>query len=145
MRGTSWRRRVGALVLAGGGALVLSGCASADTEVQTTAATAAASATSWFLSSGGTATPTTEPPYIQLSPSIPRPGEFTVPRPVPYGVAPDTSPPPDPCNGATSPRRINPGAVAGAGSATVSWPADNRTEGLGHRPHAVRQPAATRG
>jgi hypothetical protein len=143
MRGTSWRRRAGALLLAGGGALVLTGCGPGDAEVQTTAATAAASAGSWFLSSGGTATPTTEPPFIQLAPSIPRPGEFTVPRPVPYGVAPDTSPPADPCNGATSPRRINPGAVAGAGSATVSWQADNRAEVLGYRVQAVSQTLVT--
>src|SRR3954471_11385440 len=93
MRGTSWRRRAGALLLAGGGALVLTGCGPGDADVQTTAATAAASAGSWFLSSGGTATPTTEPPFIQLAPSIPRPGEFSVPRPVPYsGSAAESSP-----------------------------------------------------
>src|SRR3954471_13027005 len=143
MRGTSWRRRAGALLLAGGGALVLTGCGPGDADVQTTAATAAASAGSWFLSSGGTATPTTEPPFVQLAPSIPRPGEFTVPRPVPYGVAPDTSPPADPCNGATTPRRINPGAVAGAGSATVSWAAGKPTEVLGYRLQAVSQTLVT--
>jgi hypothetical protein len=138
MRGTSWRR-AGALVLAGAGALVLTGCGLGDTDVQTTAATAAAPGSSWFLSSGGTATPTTEPPLIQIGPTIPRPGEFTVPRPVPYGVSPVTSPPPDPCNGASTPRRIVPGAVAGAGSATVSWQADNRSEVLGYRVQAVTQ------
>jgi hypothetical protein len=143
MRGTSGRRRAAAAVLAGAGALLLTGCGPGDTVVETTAATAAAPGTSWFLSSGGTAAPTTEPPFIQIAPTIPRPGEFTVPRPVPYGVAPVTKPPADPCNGATSPRRIVPGAVAGAGSATVSWPADNRAEVLGYRVQAVTQSLVT--
>jgi Fibronectin type III domain len=139
MRGTSWRWRAGALVLAGTGALALTGCGLGDTDVQTTAATAAAPGTSWFLSSGGTAAPTTEPPFIQIGPTIPRPGEFTVPRPVPYGVAPRTTPRSMPCVSTGSPRQVVPGAVAGAGSATVSWQADDRAEVLGYRVQAVSQ------
>ena len=126
MRGTSGRRRAGAAVLAGAGALLLTGCGPGDTVVETTAATAAAPGTSWFLSSGGTAAPTTEPPFIQIAPTIPRPGEFTVPRPVPYGVAPVTKPPADPCNGATSPRRMSRSTQSTSVSVEMSCSAANR-------------------
>jgi hypothetical protein len=85
----------------------------------------------------------TAPATIAMTPEIPRPGTFTVPRPVPHGVLPTYVPRPAACGGFTSPKQMTPGAVAGVGSATVSWQADNRTEVVGYRVQAVDQVLVT--
>ena len=47
---------------------------------------------------------------------------------------------PDPCGGGgTTPRRMVPGVVPGAGAATLDWMSDNRPEVLGYRVQAVSQ------
>jgi hypothetical protein len=146
MRGSTWRRTCG-LLLAGTAVLAVTGCTLGDTPVQTAAATGTAPATSWFYDSGTVLGPTPATPrpptVIGLTPVIPRPGTFTIPRPVPYGAIPTYSPPPAPCGGSGSPRRITPGAVPGVGSAIVSWPADNRAEVVGYRVQAVTQVLVT--
>lgn len=58
---------------------------------------------------------------------------------VAVGESPELTVPPAPCGGHTSPRRVSPGAVAGPGSATVSWQAGGRAEVLGYRVSAVSQ------
>jgi hypothetical protein len=146
MRGNTWRR-TGGLLLAGAAVVGVSGCALEDTPVRTAAATGSAPATSWFLDSGGSAaTPSTvptAPTTVGLAPVIPRPGTFTVPRPVPHGELPTYVPRPEPCGGYTTPQHITPGAVAGVGSATISWQADNRAEVVGYRVQAVDQMLVT--
>jgi hypothetical protein len=72
-------------------------------------------------------------------PQPPRPVGVTVPVDTAYGVVPDYTPRPDPCGASTSPRRITPNAVAGPGSATVTWLADAREEVLSYRVSAVSQ------
>jgi hypothetical protein len=133
------RRWRGLLVVAAATASV-TGCATSSGEVQVAAATRSAAAPTWFLDSGGVvpALPTV-PTTVGLSPVIPRPGEFSVPRPAPYGVPAETEPPPAVCGGYASPVRINPGAVPGPGTATISWQADGRPEVVGYRVQAVSQ------
>ena len=72
-------------------------------------------------------------------PQPPRPVGIRPPVDVSYGVVPDYTPRPDPCGSSTAPRRIAPNAVAGAGSATVTWLADAREEVLSYRVSAVSQ------
>jgi hypothetical protein len=72
-------------------------------------------------------------------PQPPRPVGITLPVDTSYGIAPEYTPRPDPCGGSTSPRRITPNAVAGPGSATVTWLADAREEVLSYRVSAVSQ------
>src|SRR4051812_15697438 len=128
------RRRWSALALAVAAA-TLTGCATASADVQVAAATRSAAAQTWFLdSSGGMPVPPPAPTTIGLSPVIPRPGEFAVPRPAPYGVPPVTSPPPAVCGGDASPGPISPGALPGPGRAPISWQAGRRPPGGGHPP-----------
>ena len=72
-------------------------------------------------------------------PQPPRPVGLTLPVDTSYGVVPEYTPRPDPCGSSTTPRRIAPGAVAGPGSATVTWLADSREEVLSYRVSAVSQ------
>ncbi|MFQ1002196.1 hypothetical protein [Modestobacter sp. SSW1-42] len=72
-------------------------------------------------------------------PQPPRPVGITLPVDTSYGVVPEYTPRPDPCGSSTAPRRITPNAVAGAGSATVTWLADSREEVLSYRVSAVSQ------
>ncbi|QXG77681.1 fibronectin type III domain-containing protein [Modestobacter sp. L9-4] len=72
-------------------------------------------------------------------PQPPRPVGITVPVDTSYGVVPRYTPRPDPCGSSTTPRRIVPNAVAGPGSATVTWLADSREEVLSYRVSAVSQ------
>ena len=72
-------------------------------------------------------------------PQPPRPVGITLPVDTSYGVVPEYTPRPDPCGGSGSPRRIVPNAVAGPGSATVTWLADSREEVLSYRVSAVSQ------
>src|SRR4051812_37530266 len=113
------RRRLGLLLAAA--ALSVTGCA-ASTDVDEAAATRTAAPSTWFLDSGGVVPPSVSAPttIVGLSPAIPRPGTFEVPRPAPYGVAPDLEPSPAPCAGYSTPKQVNPGAVPGTGSATVT-------------------------
>ena len=122
----------------------MTGCA-ASTDVEEAAATRAQAPATWFLDSGGVVPPSVSAPTTvdPFSPAIPRPGTFVIPRPVPYGVAPELKPSPAPCGGYSTPRTINPGAVPGTGSATVSWLSDNRAEVTGYRVQAVTQTLVT--
>ena len=72
---------------------------------------------------------------------IPRPQQIEVRvRPgVPYGVMPDTDPPPSSCGGYANPRQIPPGVVPGVASATVSWQADGSAQVQRYRVQAVSQ------
>jgi hypothetical protein len=132
------RRRLGLLLAVA--ALSVTGCA-ASTDVEEAAATRTAAPTTWFLDSGGVVPPSVSAPTTinRFSPAIPRPGRFEVPQPAPYGVAPDLEPSPAPCGGYSTPKQINPGAVPGTGSATLSWLSDNRAEVTGYRVQAVAQ------
>jgi hypothetical protein len=132
------RRRLGLLLAAA--ALSVTGCA-ASTDVEEAAATRTAAPTTWFLDSGGVVPPTVSAPTTinRFSPVIPRPGTFEVPQPAPYGVVPQLEPSPAPCAGYSTPKVINPGAVPGTGSATLTWMADDRAEVTGYRVQAVAQ------
>src|SRR4051794_33429653 len=136
------RRRLGLLLAAA--ALSVTGCA-ASTDVEEAAATRTAAPTTWFLDSSGVVPPSVSAPttIAGFSPDIPRPGRFEVPRPAPYGVAPDLEPSPAPCTAYRTPMQINPGAIPGTGSATISWMADDRPEVTGYRVQAVAQPLVT--
>jgi hypothetical protein len=73
-------------------------------------------------------------------PQPPRPGQVTIVPDAAVGTPPTFSRRPDACGGgATAPRRMAPGVVAGAGSATLDWMADGRPEVLGYRVQAVSQ------
>ena len=89
------------------------------------------------------AAPAAVPPVSTVD--IPRPQQIEVRvRPgVPYGVMPDTDPPPSSCGGYANPRRIVPGVVPGVASATVSWQADGHAEVLRYRVQAVSQQLVT--
>jgi hypothetical protein len=83
-------------------------------------------------------------PAAPVAPSFlvprPQPRQIQLPRPwVPHGVSPKTSPPPASCGGYSTPRKITPGVVAGTGSATLSWMADNHSDVQGYRVRAVSQ------
>jgi hypothetical protein len=136
------RRRLGLLLAAA--ALSVTGCA-ASTAVEEAAATRTAAPTTWFLDSGGVVPPTVSAPttIAGFTPAIPRPGNFEVPRPAPYGVPPVLEPSPAPCAGYSTPKVNNPGAVPGAGSATLTWMADDRAEVTGYRVQAVAQTLVT--
>jgi hypothetical protein len=85
------------------------------------------------------AAPAAVPPVSVVD--IPRPQQIEVRvRPgVPYGVMPDTDPPPSSCGGYGNPRQILPGVVPGVASATVSWQADGHAEVQRYRVQAVSQ------
>jgi hypothetical protein len=81
-----------------------------------------------------------EPAAPSLVVPRPAPQQIQLPRPwVPYGVAPKTSPPPAACGGYSTPRRIPPQVVAGAGTAALSWMADDHSYVQGYRVRAVSQ------
>jgi hypothetical protein len=136
------RRRLGLLLAAA--ALSVTGCAT-TTDVEEAAATRTTAPATWFLDSGGVIPPSASAPttIAGFTPAIPRPGTFEVPRPAPYGTPPALEPSPAPCGGYSTPKQINPGAVPGTGSATVSWMADNRAEVTGYRVQAVTQNLVT--
>jgi hypothetical protein len=73
-------------------------------------------------------------------PQPPRPGRITIMPNAAIGTPPTYHQRPDACGGAgTNPRRMVPGVVAGTGSATLDWMADDRSEVLGYRVQAVSQ------
>jgi hypothetical protein len=73
-------------------------------------------------------------------PQPPRPGRITIMPNAAIGTPPTYRQRPDPCGGAgTNPRRMVPGVVAGTGSATLDWMADDRPEVGGYRVQAVSQ------
>jgi hypothetical protein len=81
------------------------------------------------------------PTFVVPAPTV---RQFDLPRPwVPYGVVPKTSPPPAACGGYSTPRHIPPQVVAGTGSATLSWMADNHSDVQGYRVRAVSQQLVT--
>jgi hypothetical protein len=142
-RNASDRGRLAAVLTVLAAAAVLTGCAAEPAQVQVAAATRSAGPSSWFLESGGVV-PTPAPATVDLSPVIPRPymPDF-VPPVVPRGRPVEENPPPAACGGYANPVRINPGAVPGAGSATISWQADQRPEVTGYRVQAVVQTIVT--
>jgi hypothetical protein len=72
-------------------------------------------------------------------PQPPRPVGVQIDVDTAYGVSPTYTPRPDPCGSPGSPRRVTPDAVAGAGSATVTWLGGDRAEVLSYRVSAVSQ------
>ena len=73
-------------------------------------------------------------------PQPPRPGRITIMPNAAVGTPPTYRQRPDACGGAgTNPRRMVPGVVPGAGSATLDWMSDDRPEVLGYRVQAVSQ------
>jgi hypothetical protein len=73
-------------------------------------------------------------------PQPPRPGQITIMPNAARGTAPSYSQRPDACGGGgTTPRRMVPGVLPGAGSAALDWMADARPEVLGYRVQAVSQ------
>jgi hypothetical protein len=73
-------------------------------------------------------------------PQPPRPHQIVIMPNAAVGTPPSYKQRPDACGGSgTTPRRMVPGVVAGAGSATVDWMSDNRPEVLGYRVQAVSQ------
>ncbi|MGY1815741.1 hypothetical protein [Blastococcus sp. SYSU D00820] len=92
------------------------------------------------------AVPVPEPVVEAPALAVPVPGriEVELPNPmVPHGQVTEFEPPPATCGGYGNPRRIPPGVVPGAGSATISWQADGRTDVLGYRVQAVSQQLVT--
>lgn len=85
------------------------------------------------------AAPAAVPPVDTVDIPRPRPIEVAVRPGVPYGVMPDTDPPPSECGGYGNPRRILPGVVPGVASATVSWQADGDADVQRYRVQAVSQ------
>jgi hypothetical protein len=72
-------------------------------------------------------------------PQPPRPVGVSIRPWAAYGVAPTLTPREAPCGGTGSPRRVVPGVTAGARSATVTFPADDRGEVQGYQVSAVAQ------
>jgi hypothetical protein len=73
-------------------------------------------------------------------PQPPRPHQIVIMPNAAVGTPPSYKQRPDACGGSgTTPRRMVPGVVAGAGTATVDWMSDNRPEVLGYRVQAVSQ------
>ena len=89
------------------------------------------------------AAPAAVPPVSVVDIPRPQPIEVRVRPGTPYGVMPDTDPPPSSCGGYGNPRRIVPGVVPGIASATVSWQADGHTEVRRYRVQAVSQRLVT--
>ena len=83
--------------------------------------------------------PAVVPPVSVVDIPRPRPIEVRVRPGVPYGVQPDTDPPPSSCGGYANPRQVPPGVVPGVASATVSWQADGHAEVQRYRVQAVSQ------
>ncbi len=74
-------------------------------------------------------------------PQPPRPAGVAIRPWAAHGVAPVLTPREPACGGTGSPRRVTPGVTAGVGSATVTFPSDNRGEVQGYRISAVGQDA----
>ncbi|WP_222264641.1 hypothetical protein [Modestobacter marinus] len=74
-------------------------------------------------------------------PQPPRPAGVSIRPWAAHGVAPVLTPREPACGGTGSPRRVSPGVTAGVGSATVTFPSDNRGEVQGYRVAAVSQDA----
>jgi hypothetical protein len=73
-------------------------------------------------------------------PQPPRPQQIVIMPNAAVGTPPGYKQRPDACGGGgTMPRRMAPGVVPGAGSATLDWLADNRPEVVGYRVQAVSQ------
>ena len=82
--------------------------------------------------------PAVDTPVLALP--LPRRLDVELPTPlVPRGRPLQVAPPPAECGGYGTPRRVPPGVVPGAGSATVSWQADGRAAVQGYRVTAVSQ------
>jgi hypothetical protein len=101
-----------------------------------------------FSSTGGTGAIVLPVPAVAAPPSmvVPRPEvvhQAVIPPYVPHGVVPATSPPPARCGGYSTPRKITPTVVPGAGAATVSFPSDPSRDVQGYRVQAVSQALAT--
>jgi hypothetical protein len=112
------------------------------------AATAPVAPANGFSSTGGTGSIVIPAPAVAAPPSmiVPRPEvvrQAVVPPYVPHGVVPPTSPPPARCGGYSTPRRVTPTVVPGAGGATVSFPSDPSTDVQGYRVQAVSQALTT--
>jgi hypothetical protein len=108
------------------------------------AAVAPASPVNGFWTSGGAGAIVVPAPAVAAPPSmvVPHPEvvrQLVVPPYVPVGEPARTSPPPARCGGYATPRRITPTVVAGAGSATVTFPSDPSTDVRGYRVQAVSQ------
>lgn len=89
------------------------------------------------------AAPAVVPPVSVVDIPRPQPIEVRVRPGVPYGVVPETDPPPASCGGYGNPRQILPGVVPGVASATVSWQADGHAEVQRYRVQAVSQRLVT--
>jgi len=76
-------------------------------------------------------------------PQPPRPNGITLQPWAAHGESPTLTPLEPACGGYSSPKRITPGVVVGAGSATVSWQSDARGEVQGYRVQAVSQDLVT--
>jgi len=76
-------------------------------------------------------------------PQPPRPNGITLQPWARHGQSPTLTPLEPACGGYTSPKRITPGVVAGAGSATVTWQSDNRTEVQSYQVSAISQTLVT--
>jgi hypothetical protein len=73
-------------------------------------------------------------------PQPPRPHQIVIMPNAAVGTPPSYKQRPDACGGSgTTPRRMVPGVVSGAGTATLDWMSDNRPEVLGYRVQAVSQ------
>jgi len=73
-------------------------------------------------------------------PQPPRPGRIVVMPNAAVGTQPTYRQRPDACGGGgNTPRRMVPGVVPGAGTATLDWMADARPEVIGYRVQAVSQ------
>jgi len=76
-------------------------------------------------------------------PQPPRPNGITMQPWARRGVSPTLTPLEPACGGYSTPKRIDPGAVAGVGSATVTWQADTRDEVTSYQVSAVSQTLVT--
>ncbi|SDY32536.1 hypothetical protein SAMN05661080_03085 [Modestobacter sp. DSM 44400] len=146
--------RRGGLALAMSAIALLSACTPATPPVQVTAATAAMPATPATPWTDAAPRPATVYPDLPVAPvatgglQVPQPPRPTrvnrVPMPMAaVGTAPSYTPPTASCGGYSSPRRIVPGTVPGAGSATVTWMADSSPAVQGYRVSAVSQVLVT--
>lgn len=143
MVSTARRTRRGrrcSLMVAGAAVGLLTACSPATSAVQVAAATAPVQAAPWTNPAPFAAAPLAAGPGLQV-PQPPRPvpvGTRVVPF-APVGIQPTLAPPTSSCGDYGNPRRIIPGAVPGAGSATLSWQADGHSGVQGYRVSAVSQ------
>jgi hypothetical protein len=76
-------------------------------------------------------------------PQPPRPDGITIEPWARHGQSPTLTPLAPACGGYTTPKRITPGVVPGAGSATVTWQSDNRGEVQSYQVSAISQTLVT--